>query len=113
MFLDIKLGNQQNGLMKTTLDLPDELVREIKLRAVHEGRKLKEVVADLLRAGLSPVRTSSRRGETALPKKLPVMKVRPVRMTAEPKLNAREWCDWLKEADLQLDVEQHEKTLGH
>src|SRR5882724_7863117 len=40
-------------LMKTTLELPDELVKEIKLRAVHEGKKLKDVVADLLRKGLA------------------------------------------------------------
>lgn len=38
--------------MKTTLDLPSDLVREIKLRAVHEGGKLKDTVADLLRKGL-------------------------------------------------------------
>lgn len=38
--------------MKTTLELPNDLVREIKLQAVNEGRKLKEVVADLLRRGL-------------------------------------------------------------
>lgn len=39
--------------MKTTLELPDELIREVKLRAVREGRKLKEAVADLLRKGLA------------------------------------------------------------
>lgn len=39
--------------MKTTVDLPSDLVREIKLRAVNEGRKLKEVVTDLLRFGLT------------------------------------------------------------
>lgn len=39
--------------MKTTLDLPAELVRELKLRAVREGRKLKEAAADVLRAGLA------------------------------------------------------------
>ncbi len=38
--------------MKTTFDLPPELVREVKLRAVHEGRKLKDVAADLLKRGL-------------------------------------------------------------
>lgn len=38
--------------MKTTLDLPPELVKQLKLRAVHEGRKLKDSVADVLRAGL-------------------------------------------------------------
>jgi len=39
--------------MKTTIDLPDELVRRLKLRAVREGRKLKEAAADVLRAGLA------------------------------------------------------------
>jgi hypothetical protein len=38
--------------MKTTLELPDDLVTEIKLLAVHEGKKLKDAVADLLRQGL-------------------------------------------------------------
>jgi hypothetical protein len=61
--------------MKTTVELPDALMREIKLRAVHEGRKLKDVMADLLRAGLDPPRPvldapSSRLGrhpDTGLP----------------------------------------------
>ena len=39
--------------MKTTLDLPDELMRAIKIRAVTENRKLKDALADLLRQGLS------------------------------------------------------------
>jgi hypothetical protein len=39
--------------MKATFDLPDDLIREIKLRAVHEGRKLKDVATDLLKRGLA------------------------------------------------------------
>jgi hypothetical protein len=38
--------------MKTTLDLPDELMREVKHRAVEENRKLKDMVAELLKIGL-------------------------------------------------------------
>jgi len=38
--------------MKTTLDLPDPLMRRVKIRAASEGRKLKEVVADLLEKGM-------------------------------------------------------------
>lgn len=38
--------------MKTTLELPDALVKEVKLRALHEGCKLKDDIAQLLRAGL-------------------------------------------------------------
>jgi hypothetical protein len=46
--------------MKTTLDLPADLVKAMKLRAVHEGRKLKDVAAELLERGLSapPVQRS-------------------------------------------------------
>jgi plasmid stability protein len=38
--------------MKTTLELPDELVREIKLRALIRDLSFKDEVADLLRLGL-------------------------------------------------------------
>jgi hypothetical protein len=38
--------------MKTTIDLPDDLVTEVKIVAAREHRRLREVVADLLRAGL-------------------------------------------------------------
>ena len=39
--------------MKTTLDLPSDLVREMKLRAAHEGRKLRDVATEIFRRGLS------------------------------------------------------------
>ena len=45
--------------MKTALDLPDELAREVKIRAAQEGRKLKDVIAELLRLGLDSVADSS------------------------------------------------------
>lgn len=37
--------------MKTTLDLPDDLMRAVKLRAVETDRKLKDTIADLLGRG--------------------------------------------------------------
>ena len=39
--------------MKTTLEIPDALVKQVKLRALRDGRKLKDTVAGLLRAGLA------------------------------------------------------------
>ena len=39
--------------MKTTLELPDDLMRRIKLRAVHRNRKLKDEIAQLLEAGMA------------------------------------------------------------
>jgi hypothetical protein len=56
--LDRKLENQQNGSMKTTLDLPDALLKQVKHRAIQEGRKLKDAVADLLRKGLAAAKKS-------------------------------------------------------
>jgi plasmid stability protein len=41
------------GTVKTTLDLPDELMRAIKVRAAREDRKLKDLIAELLRQGLT------------------------------------------------------------
>jgi plasmid stability protein len=38
--------------MKITLDLPDELVRRVKIRAAQSDRKLKDMVALLLDAAL-------------------------------------------------------------
>ena len=39
--------------MTTRLDLPEDLIEEIQLRASQEGRKLDETVTDLLRKGLA------------------------------------------------------------
>jgi plasmid stability protein len=39
--------------MTTTLDLPDDLLEDVQLRARQEGRRLEETVAELLRAGLA------------------------------------------------------------
>lgn len=39
--------------MKTTLDLPDDLMRAAKIRAATEGRRLKDVMAELVRRGLA------------------------------------------------------------
>jgi len=63
--------------MKTTLELPDELMRRVKLRAVHRNQRLKDAVAQLLEAGIAalpsaeplarppkPVRLKNRRSQT-------------------------------------------------
>ncbi len=38
--------------MKTMLDLPDELMLKVKLRAVAQRRTVKDLIADFLRQGL-------------------------------------------------------------
>lgn len=39
--------------MKTTIDLPDALMRAIKVRAAQQDRKIKDIMTELLEAGLS------------------------------------------------------------
>ncbi len=50
--------------MKTTLELPDELMREIKILAAREGRKMKDIIAESLtrdlRIGVAERRPSIR-----------------------------------------------------
>ena len=38
--------------MKTTLELPDKLMRAVKIRAAETDRKLKDVIAELIERGL-------------------------------------------------------------
>lgn len=47
----------QASLMKATFDLPAELVRKMTLRAAHEGRKVEDVAAELLKRALAPEKT--------------------------------------------------------
>ncbi|MFL5926550.1 MAG: DUF2191 domain-containing protein [Gaiellaceae bacterium] len=49
--------------MRTTVDLPEDLLREAKERAAREGRTLSDVLADALRAGF--VRPSRETTEAA------------------------------------------------
>jgi hypothetical protein len=51
--------------MKTTLDLPDDLMHEVKIRAVHERKKLKDAIAELIRKGIV---ASQRASERPMPK---------------------------------------------
>lgn len=48
--------------MKTTLDLPEDLVREMKFRAVREGRKLRDVAEEVFRRGLAAPAKPSQAG---------------------------------------------------
>ena len=47
--------------MKTTLELPDELMRQVKIRAAATDRKLKDIVEELIRRGLKAADAESSR----------------------------------------------------
>ena len=58
--------------MKTTLELPDDLMRRVKVRAAQSDSKLKDTVAQLLEAGL---RGASLAATAAPPKPLRLRKL--------------------------------------
>jgi hypothetical protein len=45
--------------MKTTLDLPDDLVRRLKFHAIQQNRKLKDTVAFLLEQGMAHAKAAT------------------------------------------------------
>lgn len=54
--------------MKTTVELPDGLMRALKVRAAEEGRRLKDVMADAVRRGLAePAPAATARARVQLP----------------------------------------------
>jgi plasmid stability protein len=80
--LDRKLESWKVGSMKMTLDLPSELVREMKLRAALEGRKLRDVATEIFRGGLSQ---SAPQSESARHRvKLPLITCRNVSQELSP-----------------------------
>lgn len=50
--------------MKTSIEIPDEMVREVRILAAREGKKLKEIVEESLRETLS-ARSGKRAGSVA------------------------------------------------
>lgn len=59
--------------MRTTLDLPDDLLRAIRIRAAEEQRTLKDLMAELLRRGLARP-TDERQAQTVRRVRLPLVR---------------------------------------
>jgi plasmid stability protein len=53
--------------MKPTLGLSADLIREMKLRAAHEGRKLRDVATEVFRRGLMSENPPTSRRRVKLP----------------------------------------------
>ena len=88
--------------MKTTLDLPNDLVREIKLRALNDGQKLNDTVTNLLRKGLRE--RSSRRVSKPSRVKLPLVHCR---------RSADLTPDQVAATLLKQETEWHHEAAGH
>jgi len=48
--------------MRTTLDLPDDLFREAKTRAVRQGTTLKQLMTEYIRSGLNEKQNTTATG---------------------------------------------------
>lgn len=95
--------------MTTTLNLPDELVAQLRQRAARDGRTFEEVAAGLLAAAVARPAAAS---AELVPKRLPLIKARPAELAARP-ASAQEFADLVKAADLQDELERYERVFGH
>jgi hypothetical protein len=98
--------------MKTTLDIPDDLAREVQRRADRDGCTPQQVIADVLAAGLPATADMAAKGGL-VPKHLPLIKARPALPAGVKHLSGQGWADWLKDIEQQHEVERYEKAFGH
>lgn len=88
--------------MKTTLDLPEELVREMKIRAAREGRKLRDVATEVVRRGLEQPDSPKKPGHRV---KLPLIE------STEPVLPENQLTpEQIDEILLKQEVEWHQQV---
>lgn len=59
--------------MKPTLELPEDLLRQIKVRAAEEGRTMTDLLTELLRRALGPAKPKKKKRILDL-KDLPIRK---------------------------------------
>ena len=90
--------------MKTTIDLPADLVQEMKLRAVNERRKLKDVASEIFQKGLEATSRSSRLKPQKTAMKFPLFGKRTV--TTDPKISINDALQMERESQTQEDHEQ-------
>ncbi|MGH8294423.1 MAG: hypothetical protein ACRETZ_02810 [Steroidobacteraceae bacterium] len=69
--------------MRTTFDLPDDLMKRAKIAAIRRGSTLRDLVAEALRKLLADQSPPQRRRMDHAPIKLPPGRTIPVRSNAE------------------------------
>jgi hypothetical protein len=89
--------------MRTTLDLPDDLFRQVKAKAALEGASLKEMLTRFVEGGLR--RPTLRAGQLAGRSSLPVIPKRSPIPNLTPEL-----LDKLEEED---DLAKLRRSFGH
>ncbi|MGF1531339.1 MAG: hypothetical protein ACFCU4_08260 [Puniceicoccaceae bacterium] len=93
--------------MRTTLDIPDEIFRQIKAEAALSGAKLKDLLAELIKKGLAAraAQPLGPRPRSPLPVPLP-------RVTGAPAIRALTNAEIHRLLD-QQDLEHHLPPHSH
>lgn len=97
--LDLLAQTHKNAAMRTTIDLPDELLRQAKAKAALDGLKLKDLITHYVEQGLKggPPTAPLRRRRSELPV------ARPATGRSLPSLT---------NADIQRIFDEEESTGG-
>src|SRR6478609_6847904 len=99
--------------MKTTLDLPDDLMRGMKIRAATQGRKLKDVIADAIRDSLVSKRETPTEASPLVISRsasgLPYIKCNPA--SDKPAPTMEELQRLIEESQLEEDL--HRAGISH
>jgi hypothetical protein len=69
--------------MRTTFDLPDDLMKRAKIAAVRRGSSLRDLVAEAIRRLLAEPSSGKRQRMTEAPIKLPPGHTIPIRSNSE------------------------------
>ena len=65
--------------MKTTVELPDDLLRTLKATAAQEGRSLKDVLIDLIRSALRANKAKPTKKAPLKPNDWPILPSKPAK----------------------------------
>jgi hypothetical protein len=89
--------------MATNLQLPDAVGRRLARRAANEGRTPAEIAAELLDANLPPDAVVEGESPAGAPvvKRMPYIRARPAAPADAKTMTAQEFCDWIKDLELQ------------
>ena len=95
--------------MRTTVDIPDDLYREVKAKAAHQGVKLKEMLERFIRHGLE---SDGLFGDSSRAKRCPLPIIIPSAGTKLPAYTNAELFAILDDEDAERYIDQIRRPSG-
>lgn len=101
--------------MRTTLNINDQLYREIKVRAAVENRTVTELIEAALLGflGKTPGETTDTSTKRQKGVSFPVIEARKLKSVQGKRISIHEMDEKVKEVELSSEILRHEKTFGH